>query len=101
LFANAGSFSVKLTDLAGNTSLSSTSTNYTYDYVVPAAPNATITTADDGRFNYDRVASSKTATLSVTGAETLSTIIVFDNGIEINRYTLTGAATSYTFTVIP
>ncbi|MCF7673394.1 Ig-like domain repeat protein, partial [Bacillus subtilis] len=96
----SNSFNFKATDAAGNTSGSTSTFTMNVDTVPPVA--ATIDRIYDnvapitGDVPKDGYTNDATPTIYVT-AEAYSTVIIYDNGVEVARYTL-GNTTSWSWT---
>ncbi|MFD1227880.1 Ig-like domain-containing protein [Pseudochrobactrum kiredjianiae] len=96
----SNSFNFKATDAAGNTSGSTSTFTMNVDTVPPVA--ATIDRIYDnvapitGDVPKDGYTNDATPTIYVT-AEAYSTVIIYDNGVEVARYTL-GNTTSWNWT---
>jgi hypothetical protein len=96
----SNNFNFKATDAAGNTSGSTSTFTMNVDTVPPVA--ATIDRIYDnvnpiqGDVSKDGYTNDATPTIYVT-AEAYSTVIIYDNGVEVARYTL-GNTTSWNWT---
>ncbi|MDR2309719.1 MAG: Ig-like domain-containing protein [Brucellaceae bacterium] len=93
-------FNFKATDAAGNTSGSTSTFTMNVDTVPPVAPEITRIYDNvnpiQGDVPKDGYTNDATPTIYVT-AEAYSTVIIYDNGVEVARYTL-GNTTSWNWT---
>ena len=97
LGSGAHAITATATDVAGNTSASSSSLSITIDTTAPAAPSTPDLTAasDTGSSSTDNITNDTTPTVSGT-AEAGATVTVYDGGTAVGTGTATGGAWTIT-----